>query len=189
MEKKRVEARLEDNFDLAELKLEATASTGEFKVSEAATTFRRPFKTEFWMTNEKFQASFSIIEEERSGNVCIVKPSLRADLEREAKDAEIALVGNNYGELFLSAFKHPWSSGDEWGGTRLEALSVSKKKYVRMRPNMELNRYDIIVARGDFPEPEWPDESFEDILRKVFAGRVVGSMDHEIVKRLRGEIA
>ena len=51
---------------------------------------------------------------------------------------------------------------------------------------MGLGAYEIFEAEGSIPDPIWPELSFDAILRIAFKDRVVRSLDHPVVKRLRG---
>lgn len=53
---------------------------------------------------------------------------------------------------------------------------------------MSLGAYEIYQATGDFPEPTWPEATFQEILEIAFKGKFIRSMDHPVVKRLRGAI-
>jgi hypothetical protein len=52
---------------------------------------------------------------------------------------------------------------------------------------MNLGAYEITEATAKMPDPEWPEYSFHDLLRIGFRDRVIGSLDHPVLKRLRGE--
>lgn len=43
-----------------------------------------------------------------------------------------------------------------------------------------------MVAQGDLSEPEWPAYSFEEVLEKAFAGRVIEDEHHPVVRGLLG---
>ena len=60
------------------------------------------------------------------------------------------------------------------------------KKWVRVTANMSLGAYEIFVATGDLPEPEWPEFSFQELLKIGFRDRVVDRDDHPLVLRLNG---
>jgi hypothetical protein len=47
--------------------------------------------------------------------------------------------------------------------------------------------YDVVAPVTQWPEPEWREESFGSLIHKAFKGRFVDSMDHGIIKTLRGE--
>ncbi len=60
-------------------------------------------------------------------------------------------------------------------------------KWVRVKANLSLGAYDIWEASSTIPDPQWPEESFQELLRLAFKDRYVNSLDHPIVKRLRGQ--
>ncbi len=54
---------------------------------------------------------------------------------------------------------------------------------------MSLGAYRIFEATGELPEPEWPVENMRDLLEIAFkGGRLIDSIDHPVLKRLRGEV-
>ena len=46
--------------------------------------------------------------------------------------------------------------------------------------------YQIETAEGIDHEPVWPDETFEELLKRGFDGKVIDNEDHPYVRRLRG---
>jgi hypothetical protein len=53
---------------------------------------------------------------------------------------------------------------------------------------MSLRAYDTYEATGSIAEPEWPEHTFQELLRVAFPRDMfVGSLDHPVLKRLRGE--
>ncbi len=61
-------------------------------------------------------------------------------------------------------------------------------KWVRVQANMADGKYDVFEATGTIPDPEWPDMSFRDMLQLCFDDRFIDSLDHPILKQLRGEV-
>ena len=53
---------------------------------------------------------------------------------------------------------------------------------------MSLGGYEVYEATGELPDPEWPDLSFEDIMKVAFKDRFITGMDHPVIRRLNGEI-
>jgi hypothetical protein len=53
---------------------------------------------------------------------------------------------------------------------------------------MSLGAYDVRVATAPLPDPEWPVLGFDAILELAFRGRVIDSLDHSVLRRLRGEL-
>jgi hypothetical protein len=51
---------------------------------------------------------------------------------------------------------------------------------------MDLGAYEMFVAGSTISDPIWPDLSFPELLRIAFKDRYIDSLDHPVVKRLRG---
>ena len=60
------------------------------------------------------------------------------------------------------------------------------KRWVRVKANMGLRAYEIFEAASTIPDPKWPELSFQEILRAAFRDRLVDSLNHAVIKRLRG---
>ena len=53
---------------------------------------------------------------------------------------------------------------------------------------MSLGAYEVHIAETDFPEPEWPEISFKEILKIAFRENFIQTPDHPVIQRLRGPI-
>jgi hypothetical protein len=51
---------------------------------------------------------------------------------------------------------------------------------------MSLGSYEMFEASATIPDPVWPDVSFQELIRIAFRDHMVGSLDHPVIKRLRG---
>jgi len=51
---------------------------------------------------------------------------------------------------------------------------------------MGLGAYELTAADGITVEPEWPQLSFQELIRIAFRDRLITSIDHPVVKRLHG---
>ena len=124
----------------------------------------------------------------------LVAPGVRSALTGESTFGVRLLVTciTRRGQLFLWPLKLPRTDGagggDSWNRSALEAASRGQKRWVRVSANMSLQRYDIVEAPGDLEEPEWPDMTFQEILEIAFRDRLIDSLDHPVLRRLRGEI-
>jgi hypothetical protein len=77
---------------------------------------------------------------------------------------------------------------DEWNRSALEAAKMAQTRWIRLAANLALGAYDVYQAIGDLPEPEWPEVEFEDMLRIAFRNHFIDSLDHPVVRRLRGAL-
>ena len=51
---------------------------------------------------------------------------------------------------------------------------------------MKAGAYDVAIATAPLPEPEWPEETFEQLFRLAFRDRVIDSIDHPVIRQLKG---
>lgn len=75
-----------------------------------------------------------------------------------------------------------------WHESRLQALQVAETNWVRIVANKPINGYDVLVARAELPEPEWPDITLDGLLNIAFNNRIISDPSHPIVRKLMGEV-
>lgn len=130
-----------------------------------------------------------VLELKEEREVYLVDPSLRAELGVELKTVALSLAITRSDTLFIWPAKLQGSDGrlDNWSMSALSAVEEAKKHWIRLKANMGLGAYDVFVASGDLPEPNWPDMKFETVLLEIaFKDRLIRTMDHPVVHRLRG---
>jgi hypothetical protein len=93
------------------------------------------------------------------------------------------------GNVFLWPLKLPGADGrtNSWNQSAIEAADLATKSWVRIAPNMGLGGYDCYQSTASLPEPVWPDLPFGELLRIAFKGKLIDSLDHPVLSRLRGE--
>ena len=96
---------------------------------------------------------------------------------------------NRQGVLFLWPIRLPGPDGrlDEWSRSAMEAATHANGKWVRVQANMSLGAYEIYEAAGQWAAPEFPTMPFQQLLKLAFKDKFITSLDHPILKRLRGE--
>ena len=112
------------------------------------------------------------------------------EMGKEAIPVTLRLAITRQGDPFLWPLKMPGSNrkADRWFRSAISAANLAEKNWVRVVSNMSNGGYDILKARGNLSEPVWPDMIFRDYLELAFRDRRIDSVDHEILKSLRGEI-
>ena len=95
---------------------------------------------------------------------------------------------NRQGVVFLWPVRLPSADGKEmvWHSSAREAAAEAVTTWTRVTANMALGAYEVAIAETVTTEPQWPDSSFQDLLRIAFKGRLITDLDHPVVKRLRG---
>lgn len=132
-----------------------------------------------------------VLELKEDRETYLVAPTLWPELASESTFGPRALYAamNRQNVLFVWPVRLPGSDGkiDDWNRSALEAAGMAATHWVRVASNMALGAYDVFQAKADWPEPDWPDVPFNELLRVAFKGRVIESFDHPTLKRLRGE--
>ena len=184
-----------DPFDPASLRLTSDFSaTIGVKKALLSVPVRKPDKSWFVRVHpaEEYHLSTAVIELKEDRETYLVAPALWNGLATEATFSPRALFTamNRQGVLFLWPVRLPGSDGrvDDWSRTALEAAQLAVKHWSRVTANMSLGGYEVFQATGQLPEPEWPDLTLQQVLRVAFKDRFITTLDHPVLRKLRGEV-
>jgi hypothetical protein len=152
---------------------------------------RKPHRQEFFRTHPDPEMSIAValLELREDRQTYLVSPELAPYLPGEAVIKLLVTTISSHGALFLWPIKLPDERGrlDEWNAVALEAAERAKSTYIRLIPNMKAGTYDVVEAANVFPDPIWPEATLEKLLEMGFKDRFIDSMDHPVLRRLRGE--
>ncbi len=184
-----------DPFDPASLRLTGDF-TAAFGVRKALITVpvRKPDKTWYVRTHphDGYRLETAVIELKGDRETYLVAPALWPELAAESTFSPRALFTamNRQGVLFIWPCRMPGPDGklDEWSRSALEGADRARGGWVRVASNMPLGAYDVFEATGNLPDPDWPATPFSDLLRVAFKGRYIDSLDHPVLRKLRGEV-
>lgn len=92
------------------------------------------------------------------------------------------------GDYFLWPIGLPNEDGkiDDWNKSALE-YATQAGKWQRIAANRDLGEYDQYLTDCNWGEPDWPEATFEQLVRVAFKGRWIDSLDHPVIRNLRGE--
>ena len=178
--------------DLSKLRLSQafTESVGTKKLLTTVPV-RKPGKQEFVRVHPhaEYRGPFAVIEIKDDREFYLLMPDIAAALPEEFRSMMLYTTINRQHTVALWPVQLPDSDGRalEWHRSAHEAASRAVQAWIRIVPNMNLGGYDLHEAIGKIPEPEWPQHSFQDLLRIAFRERIIDSFDHPVLKRLRGE--
>jgi hypothetical protein len=138
----------------------------------------------------EYRLDTAVLELKEENETYLVAPGLHEELSSEIRPVTLYTTISRQGDLSLWPVKLPGPDGqwNPWHQSAANAAERAKGKWVRLVANKSLGAYDIFVATGNLPDPEWPDMSLQDILHTAFSDRYIDTMDHIILRRLRGEI-
>jgi hypothetical protein len=151
---------------------------------------RKPHKQEFVRVHPDpgYRDNFPAIDLKDDRELYIVARTVQAELATECVPATLFTAINRQGVIFLWPVRLPGPDGkqNEWWRSAAEAAALAMTQWIRMQAKMELGAYEISTATGTLPEPPWPDLPFNELLKIAFRDRVISSLDHPVVARLRG---
>jgi hypothetical protein len=94
------------------------------------------------------------------------------------------------GAVFLWKVRRPDPSGrsNAWHSTARDAVLIAREKWIKLVPDMGEGCYHVEEPVSKLSEPVWRDIPLPELMRLAFKNQVIDGPDHEILKRLRGEI-
>lgn len=157
---------------------------------------RKPSK-EWWIQTHpdpEYRIEAWVIDLKEDNEVYWVSPHLWDELMgeptfvRKAFFTYTAKHTHKKGDYFLWPIRLPDEDGrlDDWNKSALDYARQSGK-WQRIAANREMGEYDQFETDLDWGEPEWPDCPFETLVRTAFKGKLIDSLDHVVIKNLRGE--
>jgi hypothetical protein len=180
-----------DPFDPANLRLDQSFfETAGVKKLLTSVPVRKPKAQDFIRVHpgEDYRGDFAVIEIEEDREVYVVTPNVASDLQNEIKHKTLFTAINRQGVLFL--WPVPIAAADarilEWHRSAREAAEMAMGQWLRVQANMSLGAYEMFKAAGSIPDPEWPEQTFAELLRIAFRDHLVDRLDHPVVRRLRG---
>lgn len=120
----------------------------------------------FWVTHS--------LRDELSGEPCVKLVRLILCVDR---------AGNPF--FLKAAHTDPHGRSQPWAESLLEAATAAKTMWVRVVWSQTTRCYEVSTAAIQ-AEPKWPTESIHELLRIAFRGRVIDTLDHPVIRQLRG---
>jgi len=182
-----------DLFDLERLRLSQNfADVVGVKKKTITVPVRKPHRQLFFRVHPdeswRLETAVLVVKEDRE--TYLVDPTLWAELSGEIVPTVLFTTISRQGVIFLWPIRLPGEDGrhDAWNSSALEAAQLATEEWIRLAANMHLGAYEVFVATGDLPEPEWPEVSFQDLLKIAFKDKFIQGLDHPAIRALQGEL-
>jgi hypothetical protein len=152
---------------------------------------RKPLRQVFVRTHpsESMRFETAVVEFKEENETYLVEPELWSELPGEITPKLLITTIDRQNNVCLWPIRLPDQMGriDEWNRSAMEAARIAQTQWIRLVSNRSLGCYEINVATGDLPEPDWPEKTFDELLTIAFPNhRIIDSSDHPVVRRLRG---
>jgi hypothetical protein len=154
---------------------------------------KRPNRQEFIRVHpdedKRLLAALITLEEDRE--TFLVLPTFVQQVDPQMYAIHTLFLAVNRSKTpFLWPVKTPGQSGkiSNWHLSALDGAEAAMKCWVRVSSNKDLGAYEIVEAKHQVGEPEWPKKSFLEIINIAFRNRIISDQDHPLMKKLRGEL-
>lgn len=134
-----------------------------------------------------------VLDFKKNGQQYLVYTSIAVELSKYSKvhTKRLFLTITQDGKVSIWPIKiqddlNPKEWVDPWNKSGKTAAETAMKSWVRINANQAKKEYELFKATWDL-EPNWPEDSFEDILEIAFKDRVISSSDHPVVKYFKSE--
>ena len=180
-----------ENLDQWEVSQDFLEATGVKR--KLAVRVGRPPKQQFFRVHSEHSLVTLLIELDETRETYIVAPEMReivaAEFPESIKHAKLVFVATKPGNYMVWPLKlqSPDGRTNDWYESAIDAAETAQDSWVRLVPNMSGAHYDVLQATAALAEPNWPDETWPEILHVAFKGRVIDIDDHGVLRELRGD--
>jgi hypothetical protein len=180
-----------DPFNLANLRLsQSFGETAGVKKLLRTVPVHKPYPQDFVRVHPSpdYREHFPIIELKGEREEYLIASQLVPELTGEFVTKTLFTAINRQGAVFLWPVRLPDADGKqiEWWRSMREGAELAMESWVRIKANMGLGAYEIFVAEGCIRQPIWPDINYQELIRLAFRDRLITSLNHPVIKRLRG---
>ncbi len=164
-------------------------------------TVRKPQRGEFVRCHPEIRATVNIYPDKENGLTYLVAPEALPALEAAVsgggvRRCQVTLTANYGGAFFVWEVPVPSDSRtNRWSSTAFQGCEEASRSWVRISADLGAGEY-VLHRRtlNDAKVPSWPAEivSASDMLRLAYGagggGDLIDTADHEVLRRLRGEL-
>jgi hypothetical protein len=118
----------------------------------------------------------------------VVTGRVASELVSEIISVTLHVCVNRQNVCFLWPIRLPDASGKDsaWWSSARDAADRATKSWIRVKADMSLGAYAVWEAADNLGEPTWPDLDFWQLVQIAFKNALIDSVDHPVVRRLRG---
>ena len=184
-----------DPSELAKLRLSQDFSElSQVKPVITSVACRKPHKQEFIRVRagEENRFTTGAFTDKDSRETYLVSPAVRDHLAGYVVPTMLVVcVSRNSPIPFLWPLTIPGLDGRpcSWHVSGIEAARIAEMQWTKVVSDGSASCYVPHVAIGNLPEPDWSlVPTIGELLKLSFKDRFIGSTDHPVLKRLRGEL-
>lgn len=171
-----------------------TPDDGELEaVRVRQTVARRPAHDEWFMVSARrdHTVDLLVLESSRDRAPYLVSKTVRASIRANLKQKRAVVCANRHGDIFVWLVTLPSTNGSQspWIVSAHRAVELAMTNWVRIITNMRVGMYDLERwPKASTDGPKWPAGKIDELLLSAFEGRIIASVDHPVVRELKGEV-
>lgn len=186
-----------NKFSLAGLKSKSVDAVPISRTRPGTVTVSKPNDDTFIRTSQKPEewAVFDCIELKSEKKLYLLSPEIMEEIISLNEENAQMMIKTVKKHLIFSldrsgnAFLWPITimDGDnDWIDSANVCATEAKENWIRIVSNQTARRYDFVVSQSTV-KPNWPSMSYEEAVLKAFDGKIIDSMEHDVIKQLLGE--
>jgi len=152
----------------------------------------KPPKAYFWQarTGEEWSTILYTLDASKLGSdgIFAVAPDVVPLIQDQVRLVQIRLVVTSQGVPYLVPVPLAGPDGRQnlWYQSLARCVELAETRWIRISASKLRSGYDVFEAISNLPAPQWPTETFEQILEIAFRNRVITSESHPLVQQLLG---
>jgi len=176
---------------LESLRISQDYGRGSVGVRKLLTTIpvRKPSKDEFFRTHPDHFLDCSAVELKAERETYFVVPAVAPVIPEFAVPVRLRQCISRQGIVFLWPIKLPRDDrrADGWLTSAAEAATLAETRWIRVAADMHLSAYQTYQAIAELGDPQWPTESWANIVKIALQNRRIDREDHAVVRQLLGQ--
>lgn len=153
---------------------------------------KKPGKTSFIRVHpgKDYRKDVMLMEDKLHGETYLVTANMQLGIGQHAQPFRLYVYITREKNIALWPIRLPGADGkkNSYWESAMGAASTAMREWLRIEADISAGSYVSYSPENQslFPEPQWPEYTMTDILRKAFSGKVIDSADHVLLKQLRG---
>ncbi len=137
-----------------------------------------------------FQFPCLAVEDKDGGESYVVAPHIQPHLGKNVVQKIVRLSVDSTGlpKLIFQPMTDQSGRQNHWHTTLNRAISLAEENWVRVEANMDAGQYSIVISQDDLGEPQWPEQTMDELIQEVFGNNIIDSEDHPYIRQIQGRI-
>lgn len=166
----------------------------EIRHEISSVAFRKPNSTEFIRTNGNpaFTSVYPILQLKDSiSDFWLIAPHLADEFPELVRYHRVYVCCNSTNKIFLCGVQLAdprTGKRNKWHESLEYELSIANFSWIRLEADTSSSGYQHTISSST-KEPVFPERySLDNLMDIAFRGRKITSIDHDVLRRLRGEL-